>query len=93
LANYWNFPEVILRVVRYYAEPLNPNACALAPIVYIAVHISDGMLKGETSLQIVDTLNAEVASVLKVNQDEWIEKVDSYQSLVQEAESYLQSEV
>lgn len=89
LAKHWNFPEVILRVVRYYADPLNSNACPLAPVVYVAVHITDGLLRGESSDHIAQTLNAEVASILKVDQNAWVEKIDSYQDFIKEAEHYL----
>jgi HD-like signal output (HDOD) protein len=89
LAKHWNFPEVILRVVRYYADPLSPHACSLAPIVYIAVHISDGLVRGNQPEHIVNTLNADIASKLNVDQDAWVDKVSAYHALMAEAESYL----
>ena len=33
LAKHWNFPEEISRVIRYYTDPLNKEACDLAPVV------------------------------------------------------------
>jgi HD-like signal output (HDOD) protein len=89
LAKHWNFPEVILRVVRYYADPLNPHACALAPIVYIAVQIADGLVRGEPSEHIAETLNAKIVSTLNVDQGTWVEKIDACQAFVHEAESYI----
>ncbi|MDO9282820.1 MAG: HDOD domain-containing protein [Methylotenera sp.] len=89
LANRWNFPGEISRVLRYYATPLDQNACDMAPIVYIAVHIASGLEQGEAAKPIVETLRADVAKVIKWDEIEWIDRIESYRGLVGEAEAFL----
>jgi len=90
LAKHWNFPEVILRVIRYYSEPLNTNACKFAPVVYVAVHIAYQLDQGIDPQSIVDTLDPDVLAVLKIgDQKELVEKIATYQTFVEEAHSYI----
>ncbi len=89
LANRWNFPGEISRVLRYYATPLDQKACDMAPIVYIAVHIASGLEQGETAKHIAETLSADVAKVIKWDESEWVERIESYRGLVSEAEAFI----
>ncbi|HAF01517.1 MAG TPA: histidine kinase [Methylophilaceae bacterium] len=90
LARHWNFPEMILRVIRYYADPFNENACPLAPVVNAAVHIAHGLETGKEAQFILDSLNANVAKKLGLaDLQEFLVKVETYQSLVEEARAYV----
>lgn len=89
LAKRWNFPEDIRRVIRYYADPLNAEACALAPIVYMAAHISFDLELGKEANEIATTLNPDVAHTLNVNWSELSERIESYRGFVKEAESFI----
>jgi len=89
LARRWNFPQEITRVLRYYATPLNKEACDLAPIIYMAAHIAFCLEHGEEAKHIAETLNIEVAKVLGVDRIEWIDRIESYRDLVKEAEALI----
>jgi HD-like signal output (HDOD) protein len=89
LAKRWNFPEDIQRAIRYYADPLDSKACALAPIVYVAAHISFGLEMGSEANYIAETLNPDVINALELNHIAWAERIESYRDLVQEAESFI----
>jgi putative nucleotidyltransferase with HDIG domain len=89
LANRWNFPREISRILRYYATPLDKGACELAPIVYLSAHIATGLLRGEDAFAILESLNAEVARALGIEESIWLERIEGYRSMVQEAEAFL----
>jgi len=89
LAKRWSFPEEIQRVIRYYADPLNPAACSLAPVVYMAAHISFGLESGEDAQHIAETLNLDIAKALKIEPAGWPEKIESYREFIKEAESFI----
>lgn len=89
LARRWNFPDDIQRVIRYYANPLDQNACELAPLVYLAAHIAFGLERGDSSEAIVAAIDPDVAQVLKIDVEVWAEKVANYGPLLAEAESFL----
>lgn len=90
LAKRWNFPEDISRVIRYYTEPLDEKACALAPVVYAAAHIAFDLEAGKEAEYIVETLNPEVLNQLGLdNQEALVEHIASYSAYVSEAKSYL----
>ncbi len=88
IANHWNFPGEISRVLRYYATPLDKNASDIAAIVYMAAHIASCLEHGEEAESIVESLNAEVAKALQVDY-QWIERVESYRGLLKEAEAFI----
>lgn len=89
LAERWNFPEEIQRVIRYYADPLNPKACKLAPVVYVAAHIAFGLELGEDARHIAETLNPDVAAKVGMDRIEWIDRIESCRSLLAEADSFI----
>jgi putative nucleotidyltransferase with HDIG domain len=89
LAKRWNFPEDIQRVIRYYADPLNPLACPLAPIVYTAAHIAYGLEAEEPPETIAQTLNPQVITALDIQLDTLIEQIESYAAFLAEAESFV----
>ncbi len=89
LARRWNFPDEICRVLRYYATPLDKGACDMAPIVYMAAHIAFGLEQGEEAGHIAETFNVEVAKKLNVEPVAWVEAIESYRSLVKEAEAFI----
>lgn len=90
LAERWNFPEDISRVIRYYTEPLNEQACALAPVVYAAAHIAFDLEAGKEADYIAETLNPDVATQLGyLDLPALAESIDSYRGCVAEARSYL----
>lgn len=90
LAERWNFPEDISRVIRYYTEPLNERACVLAPVVYAAAHIAFDLEAGKEAGYIAETLNTDVATQLGyLDLPALAETIDSYRGYVAEARSYL----
>ncbi|MFV1921021.1 MAG: HDOD domain-containing protein [Methylotenera sp.] len=90
LARHWNFPEDIARAIRYYTDPLNQNACSLAPIVYIAAHIAFDLEHGKTASEIANTLNEDIAINLGLQGREALaEKIDTYHVFVSEAKCYI----
>jgi len=90
LAKHWNFPDEIARVIRYYTDPLNPQACALAPVVYAAAHIAFDLEAGKAAEDIAETLNSDVAAALGLDDLAILAaRITSYQGFVDEAKSYL----
>lgn len=89
LAKRWNFPEDIQRVIRYYADPLDPLACDLAPVVYMAAHIAFGLENLENAKHIAETLDVDVVKALGQDRIEWIDHIDACRGLVSEAESFI----
>lgn len=89
LANRWNFPHELSRILRYYATPLDKSAGELAPVVYLAVHIAGGLERGDSAQAILQSLNTDVAHALNINAAEWEGRMSAYQALVQEAEALL----
>lgn len=90
LAEKWNFPEEILRVIRYYATPLEAEACVLAPIVYTAAHIAFDLEFGKEATYIAETLEPDVAKQLGLTDvDALTETIEACRALVPEAKSYI----
>lgn len=90
LAKHWNFPEEISRVIRYYTDPLNKEACDLAPVVYVAAHIAFDLESMQQSQYIAETLSMDVAEKLGLEDTEALaERIDSYRVFVAEAKDYL----
>lgn len=90
LAKHWNFPEEISRVIRYYTDPLNKEACALAPVVYVAAHIAFDLESTQQSQYIAETLSMDVAEKLGLEDtNALVERIDSYRVFVAEAKDYL----
>ena len=91
LARHWNFPEDISRAIRYYTNPLSADACALAPVVYVAAHIAFDLESGQAPEYIAETLSADVAEKLNLAGDTaaLTERIEGYRSFVAEANSYL----
>lgn len=90
LAKHWNFPEEISRVIRYYTDPLNKDACDLAPVIYVAAHIAFDLESMQQSTYIAETLSMDVADKLSIEDtDALAERIDSYRVFVAEAKAYL----
>lgn len=89
LARRWNFPEEIQRAIHYYADPLNENACELAPIICMAAHIAYDLETGESPEKTVNTLNPDITKKLNIDLDELPEKIGTYKAFLAEADSIL----
>lgn len=89
LARRWNFPDEIQRVIRYYATPLEPQACELAPVVYMAAHIAFCLEHREEAKHIAETLNPDISKKLGIERIEWIDRIESYRAYVSEAEIFI----
>ena len=85
LALRWSFPSEILRVLASYTSPLDKGACGLAPVIYLAAHIAQGLVRGDQTDAIVLSLNAEVSDHLKLSQDDLLPSIERYRCLLQEA--------
>lgn len=90
LAKHWNFPEEITRVIRYYTEPFDKEACTLAPVVYAAAHIAFDLEAGKAADYTAETLNTEVATHLAFDDlSALTAQIDAYRPHVAEAKSYI----
>lgn len=89
LARRWNFPEEIQRAIHYYADPFNPNACDLAPIIYMAAHIAYDLETGESPKKTTSTLNPDITKKLHIDLEELPEKIETYKAFMAEADSIL----
>ncbi|MDO9365808.1 MAG: HDOD domain-containing protein [Methylotenera sp.] len=89
LANRWNFPGEISRTLRYYATPLDKNASGMAPVIYAAVHIATGLERGEEAKDIAETLSKEVVKILKLDETEWMDRIEFCRGLVSEADAFI----
>jgi len=89
LALRWGFPSEISRALHYYATPLDKNACGIAPVIYIAVQIAQGLVRGDDVNTTVFALNAEVTQRLKFSEETWLASVERYRELLQEANAMI----
>ena len=89
LALRWDFPSEISRVLRYYATPLDKAACAVAPVVYVAVHIAQGLVRGDDTNAITASLDTEVLQRLQLGGVDWQSSIEHYRSLLQEANAMI----
>lgn len=89
LALRWNFPSEISRVLRCYTAPLDKAACGIAPVVYVAAHIAQGLVRGDEANLIAASLNAEVAQHLKFSDDDLLAAVEHYRDLLLEANAMM----
>lgn len=99
LANRWNFPSDLSRVLRDYATALDKGASDMAAIVYLAVNIAYRLQHGDTAQMIAESLDAETADAANTNVQlvkrlgggnvDWIARMMSFESFVQEAEALL----
>jgi len=89
LALRWGFPSEISRALHYYATPLDKGACGVAPVVYIAVQIAQGLVRGDEANAIVASLNPEVIQHLQFRVDAWALLIERYRGLLQEANAMM----
>lgn len=89
LALRWDFPTEISRVLHYYATPLDKNACAVSPVVYVAVQIAHGLVHGDDTNAIATALNAGVLERLQLNEVAWQTAIERYRDLLQEARAMI----
>jgi len=89
LAIRWSFPHEIARALRYYATPMDKNACEVSLIVYAAVHVAHGLERGDAADSIVDSLNPDVSTYLNVRRDEWVAQIARYRDLIDEASAMI----
>ncbi len=89
LALRWGFPREISRALRYYAMPLDKQACAISPVVYAAVHVAHGVVHGDAGVEIADTLNVDVAKLLNLHGEDWLLSIAQYRALLAEASTMI----
>ena len=89
LALRWDFPSEISHALHYYAAPLDKSACAIAPVVYVAVHIAQGLVRGDEANVIVAAGNPAVAQRLKLSVDSLHAAIERYRGLLQEANAMI----
>jgi putative nucleotidyltransferase with HDIG domain len=90
LAKLWNFPEEILHLIRYYAEPFSEHASKISRVIYAAVHIASDLEADKAPSYIAETMDFEVAKALSLDDtDDFIERIESYRGFVSEAQNYL----
>ena len=89
LALRWSFPSEISRVLVSYTVPLGKGACGLAPVIYAAAHIAQGLVRGDEAHVIVASFDAEVAEHLKLTEDALLAAIERYRSLLQEVNAMM----
>lgn len=89
LAKRWNFPAEIQRAIQYYADPLNENACGLAPIIYMAAHIAHDLESNESAEKTASTLNPVIVNKLNIELTDLPKKIEAYKAFLAEADSVL----
>jgi len=89
LAIRWSFPQEIARALRYYATPMDKNACEISPVVYVAVHIAQGLERGDAAGSIADSLDADIMSRLHISGDEWPASIERYRGFLAEANTMI----
>lgn len=89
LSNRWNFPKEIEHAVQHYAEPLDQNACAIAPVVYLATLIATSLAAGKTSEDIAASVDEAILQTLSIDRDTFIEDIEAYQALIAEVDTTL----
>lgn len=89
LALRWDFPTEISRVLHYYATPLDKRACAVASVVYVAVHIAHGLVRGDDVHAMASALNVEVLQRLKLSEADLQYSIEHYGDLLQEASAMM----
>ncbi|WP_036300831.1 HDOD domain-containing protein [Methylotenera sp. L2L1] len=89
LAIRWSFPQEIARALRYYATPMDKSACEISPVVYAAVHIAQGLERGNAAGSIADSLDADIMSRLNVSGEEWLVSIERYRSFLAEANAMI----
>lgn len=89
LAKHWNFPEIILRAIRYYANPGHPQACKIAGLVNIAATVAEGSINESSPQHIVFGFNPDALAAFAMSTDDWVDKVTEIQYLSEEAKAFL----
>jgi HD-like signal output (HDOD) protein len=89
LTKRWCFPTEIQQVVRYYAEPMHPQAGDLSPLVHLAVHIAYGLVNEDSVDRIIQSMPSDVAKPLSLDASQWVNKVESYKAFIPEAEAFI----
>jgi HD-like signal output (HDOD) protein len=89
LAIRWSFPQEIARALRYYATPMDKTACEISLVVYAAVHITQGLVRGDAADVIAGSLDANIVSRLHINGDEWLTSIERYRGFLAEANAMI----
>jgi len=90
LAKLWNFPDEILLLIRYYAEPFGEFANQTSRIIFTAVHIASELQMGKEAHYIAETMDVEVAKALSLHDtNAFAERINAYRGFVGEAQNYL----
>ncbi|MDD2833407.1 MAG: HDOD domain-containing protein [Methylotenera sp.] len=89
LAIRWNFPSEISHVLRDYATPSSQHVTGLVVIVYLAVHIAQGLTQEANVEEILQNLNAEIMQSLGLPSEDWITRIEAYRELASATEMYI----
>jgi HD-like signal output (HDOD) protein len=89
LAIRWSFPQEIARALRYYATPMDKAACEISLVVYVAVHIAQGLARGDAADVIANGLDADMMSRLSVSGDGWLASIERYRGFLAEANAMI----
>jgi len=61
----------------------------MVPVIYAAVHIATGLERGEEAKDIAETLSKEVVKILKLDETEWMDRIEFCRGLVSEADAFI----
>ncbi|PKO46760.1 MAG: histidine kinase [Betaproteobacteria bacterium HGW-Betaproteobacteria-22] len=89
LAIRWNFPSEISHVLRDYATPSHQHVTGLVVVVYLAVHITQGLTQGAAEVDILQNLNAEIIESLGLQSEGWLNRIEAYRELASATELFI----
>jgi HD-like signal output (HDOD) protein len=77
----WNFPVEIRNALRWYAEPLEPEAEPMAAVVHIAAQIAEGLEQSLGAEEISVSLNIQALARLSLDRPDTVWRIESCMDL------------
>jgi HD-like signal output (HDOD) protein len=77
----WNFPVEIRNALRWYVEPLEPEAEPMAAVVHIAAQIAEGLEQGLGAEEISVSLNIQALARLSLDRPDTVWRIESCMDL------------
>lgn len=85
----WNFPIEIRNALRWYAEPLEPEAEPMAAVVHISAQIAEGLERGLGAEEISVSLDTNVLARLSMERPDTVWRIEACKDLPAASEQLL----